>query len=229
MILGFFSDAHGNEIGFTKCYKYLAGQAEMIYYLGDAVGYFPISNYIINTLRENNIASLKGNHEAMLLEELTLDKQKEKVCKIEKGRKLITEENRFFLKKLSSEKEVIIEGRKLLLVHGSPFNSLEGYVYPDSDISLFEGLGYDAIFMGHTHRAFIKNSNKTIIVNVGSCGLPRDIGNKLTVALYDTKANKAFITAINMNVDEVIRKYGTDLHSSVIEILHRNNKIYDSE
>ncbi len=229
MIIGFFSDAHGNEIGFNKCYNYLVAQADIIYYLGDAVGYFPFSNYIINTLRENNITFLKGNHEAMLLEELTLNKEKDEVYKIEKWKKMITEKDRLYLKELPSRKEFIIEERKILLVHGSPFNSLEGYVYPDDDISLLENLDYDAIFMGHTHRAFIRNTDKMSVVNVGSCGLSRDIGNKLTVALYNTVTNKAFIKEIEMNVDEIIKKYGDDIHSSVINVLSRNHKIYDSE
>ncbi len=73
MLIGVFSDAHGNELGFYTCYEFLAKHTERIYYLGDAVGYFPLSNRIIDTLRTTNIICLKGNHDAMLLRELEYD------------------------------------------------------------------------------------------------------------------------------------------------------------
>ena len=67
MMIGVFSDAHGNEPGFYKCYDFLLKHSDIIYYLGDAVGYFPLSNKIIDTLRTNPVNCLKGNHDAMLL------------------------------------------------------------------------------------------------------------------------------------------------------------------
>ena len=82
---------------------------------------------------------------------------------------------------------------------------LNGYIYPDSETDSIEKLPYHAIFMGHTHRAFIKKAGEKNIVNVGSCGLPRDAGNKLTVVLYDTIKNEAYYKEFEMNVAEVIK------------------------
>ncbi|MEI9958766.1 MAG: metallophosphoesterase [Ferruginibacter sp.] len=76
MRIGVFSDAHGNETGFNTCYKYLSKEADLIYYLGDAVGYFPLSNQIIDTLRSNNIQCLKGNHDAMILGEMEYENER---------------------------------------------------------------------------------------------------------------------------------------------------------
>jgi putative phosphoesterase len=229
MIIGFFSDAHGNEIGFTKCYNYLVKHSDVIYYLGDTVGYFPLSNKIIDILREDNIGSLKGNHDAMFLGELPQEEAKEKIYQLKRGEELITNPNRSFLKGLSPEMSFTIEGRKILLVHGSPFNPLEGYVYQDTDISDFEELGYDLIIMGHTHRSFIKKIGRTTVVNVGSCGLPRDNGNKLTVGLYYTDCNEAVIQDIQLNVEKVLEKFENEIHPEVKNVLLRNNKIYDNQ
>lgn len=228
MIVGVFSDAHGNELGFYKCYNYLKNHADVIYYLGDCVGYFPLSNAIITTLKADKINCLKGNHDAMLLGELPLDDQKDEVYKITQARVNITDENFKFLKQLKSEKHIEMDNRKFVFVHGSPFDSLNGYVYADSDFKPFSSLDADVVFMGHTHRSFIKKTENTLLVNVGSCGLSRDRGNILTVALYDTLKNDIIIKDIAINVVEVLNKYGDTIHQSVKDVLTRNNKIYDN-
>src|SRR5688500_4191849 len=129
MLIGIFSDAHGNEPGFYTCYEFLAKHTDSIYYLGDAVGYFPLSNKIIETLGSNNINCLKGNHDAMLLGELEYDSNREEIYQIEKCRNAITEKNLNFLKGLISEKQVIIDNKNLLFIHGSPADPLKGYIY----------------------------------------------------------------------------------------------------
>ncbi|MEI9958765.1 MAG: metallophosphoesterase family protein [Ferruginibacter sp.] len=153
----------------------------------------------------------------------------EEIYQVKKSAEVISEENVKFLKELPAEKKVNIDNRNLLFVHGSPFNPLNGYVYPDSDISQFEGLLYDVIFMGHTHRPFIKKSGMKTIVNVGSCGLPRDIGNRLTVVMYDTITNETTVKEFCMDVNNVLNNYGTLIHASVKDVLNRNNKIFSNE
>ena len=229
MKIGVFSDAHGNEAGFNTCYEYLSRHVDIIYYLGDAVGYFPLSNQIIDTLRLNNIQCLKGNHDAMILGELQYENEREEIYQVKRSAEVITGQNLNFLKELPIEKKVQIDNRNLLFVHGSPLDPLAGYIYPDSDISGFENMPYDAIFMGHTHRPFIKIAGMKIIVNVGSCGLPRDIGNRLTVVVYDTITNEATIKEFELDVKEVVNKYTTFIHPSVKDVLNRNNKNFSNE
>ena len=229
MIIGVFSDAHGNEPGFYKCYEFLALHADIIFYLGDAVGYFPLSNKIIETLRTKNVNCLKGNHDAMVVGELSYESNREEIYQVEKSKNEITAQNLDFLKGLKSEKEILVDNRNLLFIHGSPVNALNGYVYPDTKMDLFENLPYHAIFMGHTHRPFIKRIGDKNIINVGSAGLPRDIGNRLTVVLYDTIKNEPLMKAFEMNIGQVIKKYGSCLHPSVIDVLNRNNKTIHNE
>lgn len=228
MIIGVFSDAHGNETGFFKCLDFLRNKAEKIFFLGDACGYFPFSNRIIEALRDNNIVSLKGNHDAMLLGELDYPSSSEHIYQVKRSREEADASSFLFLKELPSSLETTIDGRKLLFVHGSPANPLNGYVYPDTAIENFAVTGYDVIFMGHTHRPFIKENNGQLLVNVGSCGLPRDIGNRLTVVLYDTDKYEATLQEIEMYTDDIIRQYEGRLHPSVKDVLNRNHKNYGS-
>lgn len=226
MKIGVLSDAHGNETGFFQCFGYLQQHTDKIYFLGDAVGYFPLSNNIIDTLRENNFTCLKGNHDAMLLGELEYNKASENIYQVEKGKKVISSGNLAFLKSLPSSLSETINGRSLLFVHGSPSNPINGYFYPDTDLSLFSSPGHDVVFMGHTHRPFIRHKEDQLVVNVGSCGLPRDIGNRLTTAIYDCNSNEIQLVEFELDTTEVITKYGNDIHESVKEILNRNHKVY---
>ena len=109
MMIGVLSDAHGNEPGFFECYDFLVQHTDSLYYLGDAVGYFPLSNKIIDTLRTNNIHCLKGNHDAMLLGELEYESAKEEVYQIAKCRNAVSKQNLDFLRSLTPEKKVTIE------------------------------------------------------------------------------------------------------------------------
>lgn len=229
MIIGVFSDAHANEIGFYQCYDFLKIHADILFYLGDSVGYFPLSNKIIDTLRTEKINCLKGNHDAMLIGEIDYEDHKEEIYQLKKSRRLLRKENFEFLQQLPIERTMTVNNKKLLFVHGSPSDPMNGYVFPDFEMASFQDLPFSSIFMGHTHRPFIKKLAGKNIVNVGSCGLPRDIGNRTTVVLFDTLKNSAELIEFNLNTKEVIHKYKSEVHTSVISVLTRDNKIFNNE
>ena len=71
MIVGLVSDAHGNADALEKCLDVIEREgARKTYFLGDAVGYFPEENAVLDLLRSRGAICLRGNHEAMLLGKL---------------------------------------------------------------------------------------------------------------------------------------------------------------
>jgi len=90
--------------------------------------------------------------------------------------KILSEEEKLFLKELPIQKEIEIAGIKILLVHGSPRKNNEN-IYPDLKIeeveSMLEGITANIIFCGHTHQpcGYQTNTEQTV-VNVGSVGRP---------------------------------------------------------
>ncbi len=81
-----------------------------------------------------------------------------------------------FLKNLPPQKELIVEGVKVLLVHGSPRRNNED-ILPDMPLSyieeMLEGTDADVIFCGHTHvPAGYQTNKRQTVVNVGSVGRP---------------------------------------------------------
>lgn len=223
MKLGFLSDCHGNPKGLQKCLKYLVSQhVESIYFLGDMVGYLPEVEDCYRLLKEYSVICLAGNHDAMMAGTLPSNPQKEKVYLHEYAKSQLPEAALVDIASWKPIKEVAIAGRQLLLVHGSPWNPLEEYVYQDSDFVRFSELEFDAVFMGHTHRPFIERSSiGMLIVNVGSCGLPRDRGNMAACAIYDASIHSCEIFRLEFNANYFKAVYSELLHTSVTNCLNK--------
>ncbi|WP_260293632.1 metallophosphoesterase family protein [Sedimenticola hydrogenitrophicus] len=191
MILGIFSDAHGNAGGFC-CARDLmySNGAKQLYYLGDAVGYVPLPDVVRELRATPEILPLRGNHEKMLLADNGADTEKAKVYRYDMLRSRLTTDDLNFLASLASLRRVEIDGKRLLFVHGSPSEPTTGYVYPDSSLKDFANVDADVIFMGHTHHPFVRREYGRLFVNVGSCGLPRDTDPRGCAALFDTSSNE---------------------------------------
>jgi predicted phosphodiesterase len=222
VLIGLLSDAHGNPLGLRTCLDALrrAG-AERIYFLGDAVGYLPGEGAVLDTLTAAGIVCLRGNHEAMLLGDLDLDPVRDQAYQLGAARTRMTAEHLQLVKSWPDTRQVELAGARLLMVHGSPRDHLRDYVYPDSDLDWFADLGYDAVFMGNTHRPFVASRGGVLVVNVGSCGLPRDQGDLPACALYDSRARTCTILRVAVPAEAVAAQFDQPLHPLIDECLRR--------
>jgi len=195
-----------------------------IYFLGDAVGYFPGECEVIQQLQERSILCQKGNHEAMLLGELGFSSEKDKVYGIIRARQRLAPSELQIISEWPEHRVVHVGGRKLLLAHGSPFDFLCEYTFADSDLSRFSTLSYDAVFLGHTHRPFVRTVGPVLVVNVGSCGMPRDRGDWASFAVYDAEANTAEILRVSFKPEEVILRFaGMEIAEPVLRCMERES------
>ena len=82
MKIGFISDAHGNPYSLKLCLERLnfMGVDEIVF-LGDAAGYFPQTNEVIELLQAFSCTCLLGNHDAMLIGKIPVDAKKDGVYK----------------------------------------------------------------------------------------------------------------------------------------------------
>jgi putative phosphoesterase len=212
MRIGFLSDAHGNFLGLSACLQMLDElNVDQIFFLGDAVGYFPGVNEVLDILEAKRIICQLGNHDAILLGHLASAPENEKVYRHIPAREKLDSRRLARLASWPQQRTFRADGRNLLMVHGSPFDPLEGYCYPDSDYAAFAGLPYDAVFMGHTHRPFVARSGTLLIVNAGSCGMPRDQGNAPGFAVYDSSDNSARIFRVLFDPHEVLSAFQPEL------------------
>lgn len=184
-MIGILSDAHGNIYAFRQAINCLLGLGvRELVFLGDSVGYIPSTAVLHDIFKfEPQISCTLGNHEKMLLDG-SLDLKRDEIYKLSLVKSNLSEELLSLIKTWPDHIIATLNDKKILFIHGNPHDFLNGYVYPDTDLSNFE-TEYDYIFMGHTHRPFIKMSGTTCFVNVGSCGMSRDDGRYGSVAIFD--------------------------------------------
>jgi putative phosphoesterase len=225
MKLGFLADAHGNARALELCLQVLEElDVDDIYFLGDAVGYLPGENGVLDILRTVQVKCQKGNHEAMLLEEIPLPEEKDRIYGIRAARKRISRANLEFIRGWPECRTIRADNRKLFLVHGSPVDHLQGYVYSLKDFQIDDKQNYDASFMGHTHYPFVFDQQGLQVVNVGSCGLPRDQGNLSSFAIHDTSIHQSRILRLSFDSKKIIEGF-QQIHipQEIIECLNRRS------
>lgn len=225
-LIGLISDAHGNSQAFNRGVSLLlALGSERLYFLGDAIGYVPCAAVLESIARlGDRMQCIRGNHEAMLLEGQS-DTERERVYQLEALRSSLTPQQLGMISSWPLLRREVVDGLKLLLVHGSPADPTYGYVYSDTHLIGFAP-DADWVFMGNTHHPFIREQAGTCYVNVGSCGMPRDDGRYGSVALFDTRTRSARILRFDITAEsrQVLEQFPM-VHPSVREVYGRRRPV----
>lgn len=229
--IGLISDAHGNGAAFKIALDALRkARVDSVYYLGDAIGYIP-SLSVLEQIRayDGIIHCIKGNHEKMFLSG-SVDDRLEKVYLLSEIREEYSQRFDGFLDSWVDSISIKNESLSVLMVHGSPNDYSKGYVYPDTDLSAFHCDGYQHVFMGHTHRPFIRVSKGIHYINVGSCGLPRDHGCYGSAVIFDTKSGESNLIRfdIKKTLSQIDKKH-PNIHHSVKNLFKRKSDSFDGE
>ena len=200
MRLALFSDVHGNIHALDAVLADIDGQRpDRIYCLGDLVGYGAFPNEVVDRIRQRQIPTVMGNYDdgvgferdecGCAYKEETdrqLGQQSLEWSKIQ-----TTVENKMFLRELAPQIRLEADGKRLLLVHGSP-RKINEYLFEDRPPSSFErlaqGSGADLIAFGHTHLPYVKTVSGVLFLNDGSVGKPKDKDPRACYALVDTTA-----------------------------------------
>jgi len=222
MNVAIISDIHGNSIALEVILKDIRQQkVNQIYCLGDLVNYYPDCNEVISLLAKHDAISILGNHDFMVVSSRNLEKEKARVYQLDETRTNLTGVNNKYLAGLPKSILSRFGPAKVLMVHGSPLDELDGYIYPDTDLNKFESLDYDFVFCGHTHRAMIRKVGQLTFANPGSVGMPRDIGNMASYILFDSETLSCRIRRVLLPLEKIKSKYGDMVHPSVIKLLNR--------
>jgi len=221
-MIGVLSDAHGNAQLFQRMLAALSRLgADRFIFLGDAVGYIP-SVDVLKALMElgGRVQCILGNHEQMLLNG-RYPERLEPVYRILATRSLLTSDQAAFIANWPTHINQTYPCGRTLFVHGSPADFQNGYVYPDADLTAFDG-DYDFVFMGHTHRAFMREESGRRFVNVGSCGLPRDDGRYASAVLFDPDSGSTRLIRLDVSFFDPVAVFAPlDVHHSVADLFKR--------
>ncbi len=218
-----FSDIHGNMVFFDAFLREIeSDKPDRLVFLGDSVSYYPDGCAVIRRLREIGALCIEGNHDSMLRGEFPIPEKHESVYRLRQTMDEIRPDELAFVKSWPEIVSETISGQKIIFVHGSPLNHLKGYTYADSELALYDDPGTDIVFMGHTHRPWIRQNSHTLMVNVGSIGLPRDEGNgcRPCWAIYDSRTGKAELRRVSADPAPLLARRDS-IHESVLAALYR--------
>jgi len=201
MRVAIFSDIHGNLPALEAVLDDIRGRdVDAVYCLGDLVGYAAFPNEATERIRRDQIPTIMGNYDdgvgfdrdecgCAYREE---DERQRGQRSLEWTKARVTPENKAFLRTLHSEIRTAIDGKRVLLVHGSP-RKMNEYLFEDRPISSFQRLAAssnaDVIVFGHTHKPYTKLVDGVWFVNVGSVGKPKDGNWHACYAILDVSAD----------------------------------------
>ena len=222
MRVAVFSDVHGNLQALDAVLVDIRAQKpDAIYCLGDLVGYGAAPNEVTARIRAEKIPTVMGNYDDGVGFERDecgcayrdpIDQELgDRSLAWTKAR--TTAENKAFLRTLLKEIRFEADGKRILLVHGSP-RRLNEYLFEDRPISSFQRLAAasnaDIIVFGHTHKPYVKDVDGVLFVNDGSVGKPKDLDWRACYVViehgagtfrrveYDVKAAAAAIRATEL-------------------------------
>ncbi len=150
-----FSDVHANYFGLIHVLDFASKQhISSLWCLGDLVGYHGYPNECVETIRQRQIPTVKGNHEALLLNEMggfsRIAERAQHTLKV--TRTILRPELQEFLKSLPFLR---LLPRGELLLHANFWDLKQTINHPDKARKQFEEMkrrGIKRVFFGHTHR-----------------------------------------------------------------------------
>ncbi len=186
------SDIHGNLEALEAVLRDVPGEVEMIYCLGDVIGYGASPNECCDIVREMEMPVISGNHD-LAVTDLDTDLawfNPVAAAAVEWTRERLSKKNAEFL--LSRPR--MIQTRDALFVHGSvrdPDEYIINSVSAEENLAILksEYPGVPVCYFGHTHVKTVAPSpngpvtkahtldlsaNGPYLVNPGSVGQPRD-------------------------------------------------------
>jgi len=162
--VGVVSDIHGNAKALERAFA-LMGAVDEVFCLGDSINQFRFSNEVVALLRERGARTILGNHE-----ELFLGAGGERA----RAHAWIDRDLLDWLAGQPQEQAIESCGKRLLLIHSTPWSPRGEYVTPHNPaFARFGETAADILFYGHTHHKVAQRVGGTLVVNPGSTGEAR--------------------------------------------------------
>ena len=225
MRIAIIADLHANLEATTAVLEEIDRLSpDRIFCLGDLGGYNAQPNEVIDLIRERDIPSIMGNHDAAVcgLEDPWFFRAAAKEA-IEWQQGILREDNKQFLAKAP---EQIVFGRVYLGVHGSP-SSRDDYIIDWLDamrqIEYISGRDISICFFGHSHRPTFfseKGAPQAIIpgtayelrpknryfINPGAVGQPRDRDSRAAFGIFDMEKMTFEFCRVEYDIETCARK-----------------------
>lgn len=218
MRVAIVADIHGNKIALDAVLQDLAQQPsiDQVVIAGDLCLNGPQPRPVLETVWQMHCSVIQGNADTEVVTEQSQRGHKKQSMANWVSEKIGSDgvdylANLPFSYLVSNPQGS--QGRDLLVVHANPLNQ-DGSIYPstpDSELEHFFGnlpSNIGAVAFGHHHVAYQRRWRHLLLVDTGSCGLPRDKDLRASYAILTWQDNvwQAEHRRIPYDVAAVIRQ-----------------------
>ncbi len=219
MRIAIISDIHGNQVALEAVLEDFHHQppVDQLVIAGDLCLNGPCPREVLEIVQELNCVVLQGNVDYEVVTQAP-DKGAKKRNTAAWTREQIGQEGIDYLASLLfSHRFKNSHGTDLLVVHANPLN-LEDAIFPNAPDSTLEHLlggledkGIGAVAFGHLHIAYTRKWRNLFLVDVGSCGLPRDEDLRASYAIlsWQVRSWVAEIRRVAYDVQAVVKQIKT--------------------
>lgn len=178
MKIGVVSDLHCNLQGLELALQAM-GDVDELLCLGDSIFEYQFSNEVVARLKQRRAHIIQGNHEEVFMSPAGARARQRA------GTDPVLLE---FLAEQPYRRYLELAGKRLLLVHSTPWEPRGEYVHPHSEkLDRFAEADADIVLYGHTHCQVVKRIGGVLVINPGSAGDARDSrnGRQLSCVVLD--------------------------------------------
>ena len=240
MKLLIISDVHGNQEALKSVITEVEKEMDIegCILLGDVIDYGMHSNEVVQLLRKMPypvLCNIRGNHErAVLSDDYTrFSSERGKLC-AQYTKSILSQETWEYIRHAMLDNgmaEFAVGGKRCLAVHGSLEDIYWKSINANQDLSEYRE--YDYVFSGHSHlphffEVFYKtddpvhrNRKKTIFINPGSVGQPRNLNPMAQFAILDIDTEEVSMRKIPYDIRKEQMAYTGQVDSFYKERLER--------
>lgn len=216
--IAIISDIHGNKEAFFRVLLVLKKEMiDGIICLGDLIDYGMHSNEIIRMMQEIKLpilCNIWGNHEQAIITDSYDRFSSERGRQCARYTRTILDENgwNYITRNMwdAGMAELNVGGKKCLAIHGSLNDMYWKAIKPEQDLKDY--LQYDYVFSGHSHLPHYfevfypfnnpktRNKKKTIFINPGSVGQPRNLNPMAQFCILNTATEEVSMLKVPYNI-----------------------------
>ncbi len=169
------SDIHGNYDALSA----LPETYDQLWVLGDLVNYGPEPEKVVDFVRKNATAVVRGNHDHSIGydEDPRCTPRYHDMADATRrySNSKLSPDQKEFLRDLPLAREIQTGETRFYLVHARPSDPLYGYSPQDSEqwVPEVDSVVADVVLVGHTHTPFIRRIEDRTLANPGSLGQPK--------------------------------------------------------
>jgi putative phosphoesterase len=177
MKIAVIADPHSNLTAFKAVLRSLP-RVDAIVCAGDLVGYGAEPNEVVDLARSKRMQVVMGNHDYSAVTRDVAGFNPFAARAALWTAENLREDNVKYLRGLPDCLELSYGSKSLYVVHGSPRDPLNEYIFPDLPnrvlLELTRDIDADIIVFGHTHVPMKRIIHGKLIINPGGIGQPRD-------------------------------------------------------